>query len=236
VEAVSLQVRAGETLSIVGESGSGKTTLLNAILGLAPMTQGARLLEGRAYDPAAARDGRLQVVFQDPRSSLNPRWPVWRLVTEPMTVAGPMSVAARKAAASALLEQVGLDPRMADRAPAAFSGGQRQRIAIARAIAREPKVLLLDEPTSALDVSAQAQILDLLAELQAAKGLAYIFVSHDLNVVRCISDRIAVMRAGQIVETGDAEQIFNRPGHPYTQALLAATLTLPTSIADPTHH
>lgn len=218
VEGVSLELQAGETLALVGESGCGKSSLLAAIAGLVAF-EGRLRFAGREGRP---RSGEVQMVFQDPQGSLNPHWPAWRIVSEPATVDARLGRRARRDLAAALFTRVGLEPSAIDRLPREFSGGQRQRIAIARALSVGPRLVLLDEPTSALDVSIQAQIIDLLLELQHRDGLAYLFVSHDFAVVRQIADRIAVMRQGRIVECGPALEILDHPQHPYTRELLAA--------------
>jgi ABC-type microcin C transport system duplicated ATPase subunit YejF len=229
VEDVTLTLMAGETLSIVGESGSGKTSLANAIVGLAPVSSGTVIYKGQDLRTAEAATRReIQMVFQDPRGSLDPRWPAWRIITEPLTVDSKPSRAALREAAATLAKQVGLDPATIDRLPHEFSGGQRQRLAIARALAVRPKLLLLDEPTSALDVSVQAQILDLLLDLQKAHGLSYLFISHNVAVVRLISDSVAVMHRGRVVESGNAEDVLEHPTHVYTRALLNSVPHLST--------
>ena len=218
VEEVSLRLHAGETLALVGESGCGKSSLLAAIAGLVDSAGTLRFL-GREGRPAP---GLVQMVFQDPQGSLNPQWASWRVVTEPAVVKQSLSRRERRELAARLFGEVGLDPAAIDRLPREFSGGQRQRIAIARALSAGPRMLLLDEPTSALDVSIQAQIIDLLLDLQRRERLAYLFVSHDFAVVRQIADRIAVMRAGRIVESGSARDVLDDPQHSYTRELLAA--------------
>ena len=229
VDGVTLAVRAGETLGIVGESGSGKTTLGFALLRLQPAT-GRVTVEGRdlaTLGPTAlrAQRARMQIVFQDPYGSLSPRLAAEAIIAEGLRVHRPaLTAPARAAQVAAVLAEVGLDPAAAQRFPHEFSGGQRQRIAIARALVLEPRLLVLDEPTSALDRSVQAQIIELLRALQARRGLAYVFISHDLAVVRAMSHRVAVMRAGRIVEQGAAEAIFTAPRDPYTQALVAASI------------
>ncbi len=229
VRGVSFRVAAGEVLSIVGGSGSGKTSVSRAVLRLSAGSVGGRILldgvdfaalGGRALTAARRR---IQPVFQNPYSSLNPMLPVGRAVAEPMRIHGLASRAEAERRGAALLRRVGLDPASdACRRPREFSGGQRQRIAVARALAAEPDLLILDEPVSALDVSEQARILNLLADLRAERGLAYLLISHDLRVVRHVSDRVAVMYGGTFVEEGPAEAVFTRPAHPYTRALVAA--------------
>jgi peptide/nickel transport system ATP-binding protein len=222
VDNVSLTLHEGETLSLVGESGCGKTSLANAIVGLAPLTS------GRITTRADALRRGVQIVFQDPQGSLDPRWPAWRIITEPLTVGARPANEELRAQAAALCKRVGLDPNSMERRPHEFSGGQRQRLAIARALSVEPKLLILDEPTSALDVSIQAQILNLLLDLQDEKRLTYLFISHNVAVVRHISDRVAVMQAGRIVEGGDAAQVLGNPSHAYTRELLNAVPRLIT--------
>jgi microcin C transport system ATP-binding protein len=233
VDGVSFALRAGETLAVVGESGSGKTTLGLALLRLTPST-GAIRYDGRALDrlsAAAIRPLRreLQIVFQDPFASLSPRLSVGQIVEEGLKVhrlgGGPGE---RRALIAATLAEVGLDPQSLDRYPHEFSGGQRQRIAIARALVLKPRFLVLDEPTSALDMSVQAQIVDLLRDLQAKHRLAYLFISHDLRVVRALAHEIVVMKDGRIVETGPAARVFAAPAEPYTRALMAAAFELDT--------
>jgi len=228
VDDASLAVREGETLGIVGESGSGKTTLGFALLGLQPADAGRVVFEGRdlaglGARPMRALRARMQVVFQDPYGSLSPRMSVGEIVAEGLRVHAPgLARAQREARVAAALDEVGLDPAMAERYPHEFSGGQRQRIAVARALVLEPRLLVLDEPTSALDRSVQSQVIALLRGLQARRGLAYVFISHDLAVVRAMSHRVAVMRAGRIVEEGEADVVFQAPRDPYTAALVAA--------------
>ncbi|MFN3447556.1 MAG: ABC transporter ATP-binding protein [Roseococcus sp.] len=231
VDGVRLSVREGETLGLVGESGSGKTTLGLALLRLEG-SEGAIRFEGRdiqGLSRAALRPlrARMQIVFQDPYGALSPRMSAGEIVGEGLTVHAPSLPAAERAARVAeALAEVGLDPAMAERYPHEFSGGQRQRIAIARALVLKPRLVVLDEPTSALDVSVQAQVVELLRELQARHRLAYIFISHDLRVVRAMAHRIAVMRAGRIVEEGEAEALTSAPREPYTRALMAAAFEL----------
>jgi peptide/nickel transport system ATP-binding protein/oligopeptide transport system ATP-binding protein len=227
VEGVSFSVDAGETLAIVGESGCGKSTLSRLVLRLIEPDSGQLRFEGRdlsAFDADQLRAFRrdAQIIFQDPYASLNPRMTVSQILSEPLSLHGLVPAAQRAERVAELLRLVGLEPRFARRYPHEFSGGQRQRIAIARALAVEPKLVICDEPVSALDVSIRSQILNLLRDLQDRLGLAYIFVSHDLAVVKHIADRIAVMNLGCIVETGPTQALFAAPGHPYTRALLSA--------------
>jgi len=227
VDGVSFAVRAGETFAIVGESGCGKSTVARLVLRLIEPTRGALRLEGRDLLAAGAEEmrrlrGRLQIVFQDPYGSLNPRMTVGDMIGEPLMLHDVVPAAGRRARVEELLGVVGLRAEAARRYAHEFSGGQRQRIAIARALAAEPRLIVCDEPVSALDVSIQAQILNLLAELQARFGLAYLFISHDLAVVRQVATSIGVMYLGRLVETGASERVFAAPRHPYTRALLAA--------------
>jgi peptide/nickel transport system ATP-binding protein len=226
LKGVSLDIRAGECVGLVGESGSGKTTLGRAVLGLAPVTGGSIKLEGKEIAHASRSERRdiskdVQVVFQDPYSSLNPAMSIEQILTEPMLVRNwnkaDASVRVRE-----LLTSVGLPADAADRRPREFSGGQRQRIAIARALALEPKLIVCDEPVSALDLTTQAKVLDLFLEIQQRTGVAYLFISHDLAVVRHLSHRVAVMYQGEIVEWGDGEQVTSNPQHPYTKRLMMA--------------
>jgi len=226
VDGVSFDVRQGETVAIVGESGCGKTTTLMEILGLETPQAGSVEVLGRDVTSLDRRGRKavrrdLQVVFQDPMASLDPRLPVSDILAEPLQAHGVDAATIRRRVPE-LLDLVGLWPDHASRYPAQFSGGQRQRIGIARALALEPKVIVLDEPVSALDVSIQAGVINLLDELQARLGLSYLFVAHDLSVVRHIADRVAVMYLGKIVEIGSVADVFHAPQHPYTQALLSA--------------
>ena len=227
VDDVSFQVREGETLGLVGESGCGKSTAGLTLLQLLKPTAGDIKFDGRSIVGLSARATRalrrdLQMVLQDPYSSLNPRLRVGDIVAEPLRNFVPGSRGERREQVAALLEQVGLDPRTVHRYPHEFSGGQRQRISIARSIATRPRLIVADEPVSALDVSVQAQILNLLLELKNVFGLTYVFISHDLSVVRYVSDRVAVMYLGELVEVGDSDEVQDHALHPYTQALMSA--------------
>jgi len=224
---VSIEIAAGETLGLVGESGSGKTTLGRGILGLAPVTEGSIKFLDLEISQATRNQRReiskdIQVVFQDPYTSLNPSLEIGQILAEPLEIQGMESGKAKKRIAE-LLDQVGLPNDAINRLPREFSGGQRQRVAIARALALQPKLIVCDEPVSALDLTTQARILDLFLQIQKDTGVAYLFVSHDLDVVRHISHRVAVMYQGEIVEQGDASQVTVKPNHPYTQRLLMAS-------------
>jgi ABC-type oligopeptide transport system ATPase subunit len=227
VDGVSFKISEGETLGLVGESGSGKSTTGYCVLQLLKPTNGSVRFMGKELTTIGRGELRemrkeMQIVFQDPYSSLNPRMTVGNIVAEPMLVHDQGTRRAREARVRDLLETVGFNPDFTNRYPHEFSGGQRQRIGIARALALNPRLIVCDEPVSALDVSIQAQILNLLKDLQRDLGLAYLFVAHDLAVVRTMSDRIAVMNKGVLVETGRAEDVYNNPQNDYTRALLAA--------------
>ena len=231
VDGLSLCVPRGKTLSLVGESGSGKTTAGRTILRLIEPTAGRVVFDGvdvASLDRRAMRQlrKRMQIIFQDPYGSLNPRMTVYSVLAEALRVHAVVPAKGRRARVYELLDLVGLPPEAADRYPHEFSGGQRQRIGIARALAVEPELIVADEPVSALDVSIQAQILNLLMDLQEKLGLTYLFIGHDLSVVRHISDEVAVMYLGKIVESGSVSDIFDHPIHPYTKALLSAAPTL----------
>jgi ABC-type glutathione transport system ATPase component len=226
LKGVSIDIRPGECVGLVGESGSGKTTLGRAVLGLAPVTGGQIRYKGRDISGLSKTERRglakeIQVVFQDPYTSLNPSLTIERILTEPLTAQG---VSAKEASARVhkLLDQVHLPADAAYRLPREFSGGQRQRIAIARALALEPELIVCDEPVSALDLTTQARVLELFVEIQERTGVSYLFISHDLTVVRHISHRVAVMYQGEIVEWGDGDQVTARPQHPYTKRLFFA--------------
>ena len=227
VDRVNVSIKEGETLALVGESGCGKTSLANAVVGLNRLAGGEILYRGKNildHDEATRRE--IQIVFQDPQSSLDPRWPVWKIMTEPLTVGTGLSRAELRDKAAELCTMVGLEPLHIDRLPHEFSGGQRQRIAVGRALSVHPRLLVLDEPTSALDVSVQAQILNLLLDLQDEHGLTYLFISHDVAVVRHISDYVAVMYQSKVVEAGEAEQVLTAPNHDYTKTLMNAVPSL----------
>ncbi len=227
VDGVDFTLASGETLGLVGESGCGKSTLGAMLVGLTRPTAGRVWFDGQDITALKRRHNlklcrEFQIVFQDPYASLNRRLTAFDIIGEPLIVHGIGDAARRQARIYELMNQVGLNPSLAHRYPAEFSGGQRQRIGIARALALKPRLIILDEPVSALDVSIQAQILNLLKQLQRERGLAYLFISHDLRVVRYMAPRIAVMYQGKIVETGERDQIFNAPAHAYTRALLSA--------------
>ena len=235
VDGVGFNLFPREVLGLVGESGCGKTTLSRAIMGLTPINSGSVVLRGTdltklPIDQLRKQRAKMQMVFHDPYASLNPLMTVFSMISEPLRFHRNVQRADCASVVAALLEKVGLDTSAMRKFPHEFSGGQRQRIAIARALAVGPEIIIADEPVSALDVSVQAQILNLLSDLRKDMGLAMLFISHDLSVVRYISDRIAVMFKGKIVEIGMRDEVFESPLHPYTQALLAA---LP--VADPDH-
>ena len=238
VDGVSFTVNRGETLGLVGESGCGKSTTARALVGLVRPTAGEIYLRGERIDQlseAAMLPHRrsVQMIFQDPFASLNPRMTVGRIITEPMEIFGLHSRRDRQLEALRLMELVGLNPRFLNRYPHEFSGGQRQRVGIARALAVQPDLIVCDEPISALDVSIQAQVINLLMELQQQLGLAYLFIAHDLAVVRHIAQRVGVMYLGRIVELASSRELYANPRHPYTRALLSAA-PLPDPVAEQT--
>jgi oligopeptide/dipeptide ABC transporter ATP-binding protein len=227
VDDVSLEIRRGETLGIVGETGCGKSTLARCITRLHELTSGHVVFDGHDISTLSRRRLRpyrleMQMIFQDPYSSLNPRRRVGSIIGDPFAIHGTADGADRKREVQQLMELVGLNPEHYNRFPAEFSGGQRQRIGVARALALRPKLIICDEPVSALDVSIQAQIINLLNDLQVELGLTYLFIAHDLSVVRPVSDRIAVMYLGKVVEIAETDALFAQPLHPYTNALLSA--------------
>jgi oligopeptide transport system ATP-binding protein len=227
VDGISFAIRAGETLGLVGESGSGKTTTGRAVIGLSPPTEGRIVFEGRdlATLPKADRKvarRKVQMIFQNPYASLNPRMTIANIVADPLRVHGIGTEKERRERVGDVLGLVGLDPRFGNRYPHQFSGGQRQRVGIARALVVGPSLIVCDEPIAALDVSIQAQIINLLVDLRTNLGLSYLFIGHDLAVVRHIADRVAVMYLGRFMELADRDSIYRRAAHPYTRALLAA--------------
>ena len=229
VEDVSLEIRQGEVLGVVGESGCGKSTLARMIMGVYPPTAGRILYRGEEVRRRTTRERAMfarhaQMIFQDPYTSLDPKMTAEAVISEGLEICGELSAAARRERVLSLLELVGLSPEHAARFPHEFSGGQRQRIGIARALAVEPEFLVCDEPISALDISIQSQVINLLKNLREKLNLTYLFIAHDLNMVRYLSNRIAVMYLGNLVELGDAEVVSEKPKHPYTKILLDAVL------------
>ena len=239
VAGVSFDIPTGRVLALIGESGSGKSTIARAICGLGPVTSGSITFAGSALtgssNPAsAAGTAGIQIVFQDSTAALDPRWPIWRSIIEPRIARMPENAAELKNRAVALLGRVGLRAELAERRPSQLSGGQRQRVTIARALASEPKMIVLDEPVSALDVSVRNEILLLLDRLRREEGLTYLFVSHDMGAVAQLADEIAVLYLGRIVEHGEARRVISHPAHPYTKALIAAVPSLGPKRADTT--
>jgi oligopeptide/dipeptide ABC transporter ATP-binding protein len=227
VDGVSLTIGRGQTIGLVGETGCGKSTLARCIAGLIPATSGTVTFEGHDITNLSRRKMQpyrreIQMIFQDPYGSLNPRRRVGSIIGDPFAVHKTASGSARKKAVQELMERVGLNPEHFNRYPAEFSGGQRQRIGVARALALRPKLIICDEPVSALDVSIQAQVLNLLSDLQQDYGLSYLFIAHDLEVVRHVSDSVVVMYLGRVAEAGPKDQVYDAPRHPYTNALLSA--------------
>ena len=231
VTGVSIDIHRGETFGLVGESGCGKSTFANATLGLLKPTEGQLFFEGKDINQISREELReirkqMQKIFQDPGSSLNPRFTVFELIAEPLVIRGGYTLEERRRLVVEMLQNVGLSESDLFRYPSDFSGGQQQRIAIARALILKPDYLVCDEPVSALDVSVHAQILNLLMDLQKKMGITYLFISHNLAVVKKICDRIAIMYLGKVVEYGDADKIFANPLHPYTKALISSVLSL----------
>lgn len=230
VAGVSFAVMPGRSMALIGESGSGKSSIARAVCGLAPIAGGRVRLAGRELEGAdravAAGAAGIQIVFQDPISSLDPRWPAWRSIAEPRSARRPAPPAERRAEAVRLLERVGLGEALADRRPHMLSGGQRQRVTIARALAAEPKLIILDEAVSALDVSVRNEILALLDDLKAERGLTYLLISHDIGAVAQMAAEVAVLYLGKVVESGATRDLIRQPAHPYTRALIAAVPTI----------
>lgn len=228
LDGVSFEVKKNKTLGIVGESGCGKSTLARQLMRLESTTEGSITLDGREISSFERSEyqAKIQMIFQDPYSSINPRKKAWQIIAEPLLINSKLSRSECKEQACAMMETVGLRPELANRYPHMFSGGQRQRIGIARALIQKPEIVICDEPISALDVSIQAQVLNLLMKLQDDMGLTYLFISHDLSVVKHISDDVLVMYLGKIVEYGPREEVFNNPLHPYTKALMNASPSL----------
>jgi len=227
VDGVDLDIAAGETLALVGESGSGKTTIGNAVLGVVPVAAGTIRFDGEDIAHATPRRRReltreIQVVFQDPYGSLNSMRTIRQTLVEPLIAHGRAGAASARTQVEAALHSVGLDPDAADRYPGEFSGGQRQRIAVARALMLRPRLIVCDEPTSALDLSVQAQVLNLLKGLQRDLGISYLFITHDLALIRHVAHRVAVLFRGRVMETGPVDRVSDAPEHPYTRSLLAA--------------
>lgn len=227
VDGVSFTIQRGETLALVGESGCGKSTMARLLVGLYPLTRGEIEIDGQSITTLNGPKGkslrkRLQMIFQDPYASLNPRWRVGRIIAEPLKAHTEMTEQQQNERVDELLRQVGLDPADKQRYPHQFSGGQRQRISIARALAVKPEFLVCDEPTSALDVSVQAQVLNIMKDLQRSLGLTYLFISHNLAVVHHVADRVGVMYLGRIVEIATRDELFANPRHPYTRMLISA--------------
>ena len=233
LDGVSLELNEKETVGLVGESGCGKSTFAKTLIGLEKKTKGSVFIQGRELSTFSSKElsSYIQMIFQDPYNSLNPRKKAWEIVSDPLRVKSNHSTKVLRSKAIEMIERVGLRADLADRYPHMFSGGQRQRLGVARALITKPKVIICDEPVSALDVSVQAQVINLLKELQNDLGLSYLFISHDLSVVKYIADRIAVMYLGKIVEQGDTAQVFNNPLHPYTRALISSAPEFDSSVS-----